>query len=218
MISPLWSLRWEVLFSLALPLYVIFARARVSVWLKAATLLALIVWSSVGDGDYFYYLPMFAVGAVIVAHWPTLKRLAARADAHRHGWPVFLAVAVVLTCSRWELIGFGMKEATAARHSWISVIGVTMLVLAAAFCGPVRRVLQRRPVQWLGAVSFSLYLVHEPIIIAVRYLTVDHSPWLGLLISLPLALGVAAVFARHVEKPMQQLARRAASRVTQAST
>jgi peptidoglycan/LPS O-acetylase OafA/YrhL len=203
-----------VLFSLLLPVYVIFARARVPGWLKGFTLLALIVWSSLGQGQYFYYLPMFAVGAVLVAHWPALQELAARADTTPWAWPVFLLVAVLLTGSRWELIGLGMRESTAARHSWISVVGVTMLVLAAAFHAPVRRILQRRVVQWLGAVSFSLYLVHEPIIIAIRFLTVQHTPWLGAAISVPLALVVAAVFARLVEQPVQSLARRVGGSLT----
>ena len=206
-ISPLWSLQWEVLFSLALPLYVGYARAKVPGWLKLVTVGALICWGSLNNGQYSYYLPMFAVGVLIVVHWDWLATLADQANRRRAAWPVILIVAVVLTCSRWELIGLGVSESTAARQTWISLIGVTLLVWAAAFCPGLRAVLQHRLVQWLGAISFSLYLVHEPIIIAVRFLTVEHSPWLGIVVSIPVALLVAVVFARVVERPLHRLAR-----------
>jgi peptidoglycan/LPS O-acetylase OafA/YrhL len=202
-----------VLFSLALPLYVLYSRAKVPAWLKLLTLVAMTWWGSTTDADYLFYLPMFAIGAVIVVHWDFLAAVAERVNRRRGTWPVILLIAVVLTCSRWELIGLGMTHSAAARQSWIGVLGVTIFVLAAAFCAPVRAWLQHWLVQWLGALSFSLYLVHEPIIIAVRFLTVDHSPWWGMLISVPLALLVAVAFARVVEKPLQRLARLAGRRM-----
>ena len=212
-ISPLWSLRWEVLFSLALPLYVAFGRAPVPAWLKLVTLVALMAWSSQGNGQYFYYLPMFAIGVLFVMHWEGLADLAERASGRPWVWPSILAVAVVLTCVRWELIAFGVSETRAARQEWVSVLGVSLLVLAAAFYAPLRSALQHRAVQWLGALSFSLYLVHEPIVLAVRFLTADHSPWFSMMISVPLAVIVAVGFARWVERPLQHLARRAGHRI-----
>lgn len=214
MVSPLWSLQWEVLFSLALPLYVLFARAPVPGWLKFVTAIALISWGLAGHGPHFYYLPMFALGAVIVAHWDRLERLAAQLDARPGAWAALLVVAALLTCSRWELDALGLSAAEASSWRWVSVLGVTLLVLAAAFCPQLRGLLQRRVIQWLGVLSFSLYLVHEPIVIAVRYLTLQHSPWLGMVISVPLSLLAAMAFARVVEKPSQQLARRIGQRLS----
>jgi peptidoglycan/LPS O-acetylase OafA/YrhL len=128
-------------------------------------------------------------------------------------WPAILAAAAILTCARWELVALGMTPTRAARQEWVSVLGVSLLVLAAAFYGPVRSALQHRTLQWLGALSFSLYLVHEPIVIAVRFLMAEQSPWLSIMISVPLAVVVAICFARWVERPLQDVARRAGRRL-----
>jgi peptidoglycan/LPS O-acetylase OafA/YrhL len=69
-------------------------------------------------------------------------------------------------------------------------------------------VLQSPPLLWLGALSYPLYLVHEPV---QRLLAVVLAPWLtghGLAFSLLwgsttvlLALGLAAWMRKHVELP-----------------
>lgn len=213
-ISPFWSLRWEVLFSLALPLYVWATQALArTAWVSFLLVCAFLVWGSVQQGQHSYYLPMFAIGTVMVTHWERVTRLAAAIGRCRRGWLLLSVAAVLLTCARWELIGLGMNESAAKSYSWVSVIGVTLLVLAAAFCRPLKQFLEAPLAQWLGAVSFSLYLVHEPIIIAVRFLTVHLPPGAGIAISLPIAFTVAALFVRLVEQPFHQLSRRVGRRV-----
>jgi peptidoglycan/LPS O-acetylase OafA/YrhL len=73
---------------------------------------------------------------------------------------------------------------------------------------PLRRVLQSPPLLWLGAISYPLYLVHDPVL---RLLVVVLAPWLtghGLAFTLLwggasvlLALGLAAWMRKHVELP-----------------
>ena len=71
-----------------------------------------------------------------------------------------------------------------------------------------RRVLQSRFAMGLGAISYSLYLVHSPSITLVHLAlrkSVDPSPstraWLLPVLSLPASLAVAYVFYRGFEKP-----------------
>jgi peptidoglycan/LPS O-acetylase OafA/YrhL len=73
---------------------------------------------------------------------------------------------------------------------------------------PLRRVLQSPPLLWLGAISYPLYLVHDPV---QRLLAVVLAPWLtghGLAFTLLwggasvlLALRLAAWMRKHVELP-----------------
>lgn len=209
-ISPLWSLRWEVIFSLALPLYVIFSRLtrRLPFWIPLAVALALVACGSRSEVDALVYLPMFAVGAVLTVHWDRIGRLVAPLDGRRWGWPVFVLVGLLLTGLLWELQGLGMTRADANPYEWVTVVGVTMLVVAAGFCPGAMQFLSRPVLRWLGTVSFSLYLIHEPVVIAVSLVAADASPWIGVLIAVPVSLALAAAFHAAVERPSHRLTRR----------
>ncbi|GAA5055793.1 acyltransferase [Erythrobacter westpacificensis] len=72
--------------------------------------------------------------------------------------------------------------------------------------GPAARLLSTRPLVWLGDVSYATYLVHFPLLIALKLLAVDESLQIGpaafaayLLILLALSGGLY----RWLEKPAQ---------------
>lgn len=73
---------------------------------------------------------------------------------------------------------------------------------------PAHSVLHSRPLQIVGLRSFSLYLVHAPLIVAVAF-ALGGRPTVILLtlISLPLIAATTAAFYRWVERPSQRWAR-----------
>ena len=78
-------------------------------------------------------------------------------------------------------------------------------------------VLNSELAQWLGDRSFSLYLVHLPVIVAVTtYL--GGQPHLGgvLIASAAIAFPLAAAFHRFVEQPAHRLARSIGQRISNA--
>jgi len=216
-ISPLWSLQWEVLFSLLLPLFVVLvAVGRRHPGVVLAGLLGLVTLGAVVGNGPLNYLPMFGLGALMAAHWASLGLVLARWSARwRPFWGATLVLAVVLTCARWELTGLGVTPQTAARCDVLPVVGVCLFVLAAGFCPGVVRLLHGPVLQWLGRISFSLYLVHEPIVLSCRFLTRSASPWLAVALAVPVALLVAVLFERLVEARFHRLAQRVGRRVQQ---
>jgi peptidoglycan/LPS O-acetylase OafA/YrhL len=213
-ISPLWSLRWEVLFSLLLPLYVLFGRrARGAVGVKVALVAVLIIVASVLRIDSLLYLLIFAVGVLAAVHWDAVTSAARRVDGIRGAWPTVVAAAILLTCARWEAVGLGVDPRAASSVSWLAVPGVALVVFAGAFWSPLRTALETRAVQWLGTVSFSLYLVHEPFIIAFRLLLPVDRPWLAAALAIAVSFAVAALFTRYVERPTHRFARAVGGRL-----
>lgn len=206
-VSPLWTLRWEVLFSLLLPFYVWAVRSRRWGALALAVAVGCLALGSAADNDPLFFLSIFGVGAIAIAHWDRVAAVGAATDRHRYAWPAVVALAVLLTTSRWDFLGAGMPRAVADRLEWVSVLGVALIVFCAALWSPIRAALESRVAQWLGRVSFSLYLVHEPIIIALRFTLVSVDPWVTIALAIPLSLGVSALFARLVEMPLHRLAR-----------
>jgi peptidoglycan/LPS O-acetylase OafA/YrhL len=89
-------------------------------------------------------------------------------------------------------------------------------VVAAIGSGVWRRFLERPAVQFLGRISFSLYLVHVPVLVALTYLVGDWNWFLLPPLGIPLVLLVAWLFFRFVEQPTHRFARAASKRATRA--
>jgi len=209
-ISPLWSLQWEVVFSLLLAAFLSWG-ASTRPWLQVVVAL---VASTAGfqiRSDALSYLPLFAVGTALAQWWPTLRERLAPWSRSDLGWGLVVGAGLLLTCSYWLVLPFVPAETSFVATRPVTVVGVTVLVLAAAAWDPLAAVLSSRPLRFAGTISFSLYLVHEPIVIAAA------SAWPGSVGALVLAaaasLVVAAAFFLAVERPSHALARLVARRL-----
>lgn len=217
--TALWSLRWEVLFSLLLPLFVVAATC-LRRWVVASVLvLAALMWLGAATGPVdqpyalgaLFQLPLFALGCVLAA---SRDRVVAAAGRWRPWtWAGVLTLAVVLACGYWLLDLAGARAdvpgAVVALTRVLQAGGAALLVVAAL--GPAARPLGHPVAAWLGSRSFSLYLVHEPVVVAVGAVTGWTSP-LVLLLTVPVALALAEGFFRVVERPSHRLARRVGDR------
>ena len=197
--SPLWSLHWEVVFSLVLPLVVLLAVAlRRWSWLVAVVALGVAGWGGARDDHALLYLPMFVLGVLMALHLDALLRGARQLTSL--AWWLLLPVVLALLSSSWWL--------TDLLAPVLPLVGAVLVVLAFMAWPAATRFGDLRAVQWLGTVSFSLYLVHEPVVILVAALLHGAGVEVVLLVAVPLCLAVAAVFHRLVERPSHRLANR----------
>lgn len=227
--SPLWSLRWEVLFSLLLPfMFLIMRVIRVERWpVLAIGLLAVaaaagqvpavrhhlpVAWMTAGS---LQYLPVFAVG-MIIAMCPERLQQLRHTMQHRTVPVVWTIVALVLAASPTYL-GTAPAVGTAFVLQLTTLAGVTMIVLSALTLPAVTRALESKAFQYAGSRSFSIYLVHEPILVSVA-LAVHAAGALPWLLLAPLAIAAALVVAEGfywlMEKPAIRLSRRLDIRVS----
>jgi peptidoglycan/LPS O-acetylase OafA/YrhL len=165
--------------------------------------------------DHFALGMGLAVASVVLAsrkRQPLPVRVVVRAP-----WVPWLvaAGAFVVLCS----IGSNITsvDAEATRHVIRGFVALCVL-LPAVFGdtegGVVRRVLADRRLQWVGLVSYSLYLWHLPIVSKLQGAGVRGAVgWVGFaVVSVVACLTVAAVSFYVVERPFQRLARRATGR------
>lgn len=211
--NPLWSLQWEFMFSLLLPVFV-----GIAVVLRRWTVATIIVCTAltvVGMMNvigYLSFLTAFMAGAALA--FPVM----ARTGRYRpRGTPILsrvlwlgcLVAGILAMCVFWSLLMNGVTDPFAlAVGKALALPGAVLIVLCAVFSRSVASFLEWGPVQWLGKISFSLYLVHVPIILMFsRLLGADH--WMrALLFAVPTAFAVAVVFSRLVELPTHRLAKR----------
>lgn len=215
-VTPLWSLRWEVLFSLLLVVYIAAARRVRPGWLIAACL----VLSTVGgiyQSPVLLYMPMFGIGVGFALAWRSFQR---RADAFRNALKapirriLVATVVVVLAAAQAApalLVKAGVTSSivvpgvtTVTRLISVSLIIViigTSLSMSRAFASPV--------ILWFGTISFSLYLTHETVLLAMVYSTRANT--FALAAAVALCIPVAWGFYKAVEAPAHKLARRIGS-------
>ena len=212
-VTPLWSLQWEVLFSLLLPIFIVIARGR---WL-AATVSACLALTAVGYSTgilFVAFMPMFAIGVAIAYQWDRIERTSTVISTRRGGWlawPIALLAALLMICSYWLL--YPIVGDSAPILVWtrpLVVSGAVIVVIAAAVWPPLRRLLAWRPFHWLGLISFSLYLVHDPIIVATAFL-LDGAKW-TVIVGIAVSVIFAVAFYFAVERPSHHLSRRISRR------
>jgi len=216
--TALWSLQWEVVFSITLPLWIGLAR-RADTRLRpfvVATIAAIALGASMTSrtGHALMYLPMFVLGVLMAFHRTQVAAGGARLRraVGRHDALVVLGAATALVVLPKLNEAFGvLVDPVAPAITVVQVLAVVLaavLLVAAAWTTPaVVAWLERPTCQWLGSRSYALYLVHEPIVVAVAFAVGGRpSPAVLLFAALPAALVTAEVFYRTVERPSIALA------------
>ena len=170
--SPLWSLRWEVVFSLGLPLFAASALFTRRYWPCALIASWGVVFvGMVAGNDTLALLPLFFAGSVLAVKVDAIHSWMAprtRSVTPQIGGVILLAGCLALLTVRWMVwTVMPDEQRLLTLADSLQFFGAVGLVSMAAFWAPFDRVLCARPVQWLGRLSFSLYLVHVPVLIAV---------------------------------------------------
>jgi peptidoglycan/LPS O-acetylase OafA/YrhL len=218
----IWSLVHEMRVSLAFPLIV--AATMFLGWKRAIGLALLLSFLAVllrsGDtlGNYtitLKYIPAFIAGILLAAHWKTLGDFVARISGRAAA--ALAAVALLAyTWADWADQNFfpgPIGELLRNRVSDVVVLtfGAALIIVLTQRQGRARSALMSRVPQFLGRISYSLYLVHVPVLLAVIHLlgsSVD--PVLLLPLVWAISIGLADLSQRFIEVPSHALGRRLA--------
>ncbi|MFC5501752.1 acyltransferase family protein [Lysinimonas soli] len=216
--NVLWSLRWELAFSVLLPLFVAIAvLVRRLWWLAAAVAVVLGAVGTQTDTPALQYLPVFFLGTLLAVRLEVIREWTRRRMRRPRArlWSVgIVAGSLLMLVSGW-LIRPLLPSGTLGNDLVTDgeVIGALGLVVAAIGAPFLRRRLESRGCQWLGRISFSLYLVHVPILATLAFALGDRRWWLIAVIGIPLSLLGGWLFHRAIERPSHRLAQWTAGRI-----
>lgn len=223
-IAPTWSLSIEATFYAALPLLsvavvVLLARARGRIRPELAEgllVLGLLLFPALlravrpsTPDTILTYIDWFALGMALA-----VLSLAQRLPLPRRAllpWSWLLAIGAFLVCAEAAPVADG-----GARPHWLLGAFAFLVVAPVALAPPreerglVSLLLNRRPLLWVGMVSYGVFLWHAPIF---DELAADGFGRLGVTaVGIPLTLLLAWLSYRFVERPAQLWARRSGAR------
>ena len=211
---PTWTIAWELRISLIFPL-LLWPLSRMGRKGLLVSVLALVAMSiplrhySADAAEFsrtmLAYSGLFMMGAFLASIASQIQNFRVSSSMVS---VVLLVIGLLMLCPRWSsrpliaMIPIG--------------IGSCLVIAAALRTGWFSRTLQSVVPMWLGRVSFSLYLLHVPIMAAAIGLT--HNilpPGLAITLGVSLSFLLAPIFNRLIERPSQQLGRHLGHRLTQ---
>ncbi|HYG91338.1 MAG TPA: acyltransferase [Azospirillum sp.] len=209
--GPLWSLVYQLRISALLPLLILWGRLGP----RWALVLALALYGLVGVGlkeagvgthplfaetpwqavlVTLHFVPFFLFGVVLALHGETFVAVL--------GW-LTLPGRVVLWLVAGHALTMGDDLASAG--------GSTLLIALSLASPTAQRILSLPVLEWLGQVSYSLYLTHLLVLLTLLHLLHGVLPLVVILAAaVPASLVVADLFYRRVEVPAIALGRRLA--------
>lgn len=217
-VNTLWSLRWELVFTALLPVFIgvalLLRRSTVALVVTGALAVAGTMLGRVLGVDALVYLPVFLLGTLIAVRLDDVLDWARRRPRPVL-WNVIGISSALLLVASWIGRPLAPSGDLVSEVLWgLAGLGALGIVLV-SICSPgVERVLSMRFPQWAGRVSFSLYLVHVPVLATIAFVVGDRLWWLVGLVGVPLSLAISAGFFAVVERPSHRLARATGGAVT----
>jgi peptidoglycan/LPS O-acetylase OafA/YrhL len=217
-LTSLWSLAVEEHFYLGFPLLYLLLRRTVSsprgqvrvlgaLWLAISSWRCFLMWH-----DHVFFqraslatdtrLDSILIGCMLAIHEnPAIDGTAWSENT----WRSALVLATLALGIAFVLPGVSLRESVRYSIQGLALIPWFVCAIRWPSWG-IFRVLNLRPIKFVGVLSYSLYLVHMPVLLAIEHVTHHEIP--GQVAALLSSLALAYVFHLALEKPFARLRRR----------
>ena len=221
--NPLWSLVHEMRISLVLPLLVLLASR--SVWVAGVVTLVVFVISvrvaGKAQGELIHSIAMtgeflvaFLIGVLLAIYFSSVTDwLATRRSGVKAALWIAALTLVAFPPVNASNVG-GLREAVLILSS---CFGALIIIALSSIDGRANRWLMGPVPAYFGRISYSLYLIHVVIIVAVvRALHSSVSIFASLCIAVTASILIADLMQRFVEKPFTNFGRTLAGKLKSA--
>ena len=208
--EAVWSLTWEVRVAMLFPLL----------------MLPILRWRNLGAAHvYLFLLFLGQMGRHLLSAHPSSAEVLG--NGCRYTGCFVLGTAIAMNRARigewfgrrhsafgWLCLTLGLGICWAPWphfHDDIVGIGAALLIVAIIGTASLRQWLAKDHWLWLGQRSYSLYLIHVPVVMVTVILYGGKVPLLACLSVIPVSIALAQIFHWQVERPSVALAQKAAS-------
>jgi peptidoglycan/LPS O-acetylase OafA/YrhL len=149
-----------------------------------------------GVAETFSYAGMFIFGILLAKYLPDLEDRLEKLRRHYY-WAVFSVCVIIYAYTPSLLNRLGLEDA-----SWdcVTAIGASGIILFSLTNKKLGEWLLRAPFLFLGRISYSLYLLHAPILFSFGYIFYNRlDPLIWLIPYVVVTIALSAVMYRTVE-------------------
>lgn len=157
-----------------------------------------------GDADAAFFLLQSRVWELLLGGLAAVLLLSGTSDPAHHryaGAAALLGMALILVA----VFAYDDRTPFPGLAALLPCLGALLVILFAAPSNAAGRLLGLRPVVFIGLISYSLYLWHQPLLAFTRIATGSESHWLMLAVVVA-CFPVAAASWRFVETPARHMA------------
>ncbi len=228
-IPVIWSLVVEMQVSLIFP-FIIPLISKMNKWWKAilffmvSFLISYILFIKL-NMEFLRYMPLFILGGLLAKFKTELTQIVIKLSL---GLKVLVGIlALILYTFRFSIyqpflerydFSFGRFYVFGRSLGFISIdciidyiigFGVTIIIIYAISLVRLSQILHIKPIKFLGDVSYSFYLLHLPVLLAISSVIYPffHSIVLAWIVSLVITSFISYVSFRIIEKPFQNIGR-----------
>jgi peptidoglycan/LPS O-acetylase OafA/YrhL len=203
----LWSLGVEEQFYFLFPIFVIGVHKwfpKYLGWILASLIVVSIVSSELMLGTdpaaAFYLLP-FRAFELLIGSWFALPQTRFPIDRSVSN----LAVATGLCLIIGGMLFTSEKMPFPGVAALVPCVGTALVIWGGEKVNSIPlKILGSKPMAFLGAISYSLYLIHWPIAVFGKNLFSDANRWNYLIVGVTLSISLAWLSYRYVEQPVRQ--------------
>ena len=177
--------------------------------ITAASLIFSIVETSLSPASAYFVTPArvweFGIGAGLALLSISRPVLAFLARARSAGWLAAATIAGLLMIAI-AVISFDEKTVFPGPAALVPVIGTALVIFGGSSqaTGPISSILRARPIQYLGGISYAIYLWHWPLIVLYPIIRGNEIGIVGALTVLTVTVVLAALTKRFIEDPARE--------------
>lgn len=159
-----------------------------------------------------HYASIFIVGALLAKHIDNIKQIFLRIN-YKRKLVLFLIGFILFDYAHPSFILnriFGLSPfIRMVIDTWFTTIGASILIIFALLSVKFSSILRKPYISYIGKISYSLYLIHVPIILSCIHLLKNTMP-IGaiIIITIPLTIAVSSILYYLVEKPAIKLGKK----------
>lgn len=232
--SPLWSLVYEVRISILFPfLILLFSKGRAWLMLALSLVLSLIsaylvlTTTGVAARGYTeesflatllttgYFVFFFAIGIILAIKQDKISIIINRLSESKKYAVLGIKFLLLILAAASVLYDKRYFNFYSLLMDYWHILGSAIFIILAINWHGLSNLLSVRPLLWLGHISYSLYLIHLPVIFVVFETFGGKIPcWLVISITIATSLFMADLMARFVEYPCMRLGKKISSKTT----
>ncbi len=154
----------------------------------------------------FLYVVMFIIGAILAQHRTIVSNWYRKLHVF-FKWFLFV-LAIGFYTSKWTFL-FSIRLDQKPFFITMSItIGAALFIIIAFSSRKVSSILIKKPIHFIGEISYSLYLFHTLVLLSFVHLLSDYLPiFVILFLSAIVSIFVAAISYEYIEKPSIKLGR-----------